>query len=101
MEYDDHQWALRPLLEGAFMAYMALSVTAFMKFGCRVAVYAGLWMWFWLDNNSADTGMKTTHDVSMSFAIITFLQKHTNMNKTLLTHLTPHQKHSHAKSSSA
>jgi hypothetical protein len=50
MEYDDHQWALLPLLKGAFMVYITLCATIFMKFRFRMVSYTVLYVWYWLDN---------------------------------------------------
>ncbi|KAF2470970.1 uncharacterized protein BDR25DRAFT_224716 [Lindgomyces ingoldianus] len=50
MEYDDHQWALLPLLKGAFMVYVTLCATIFMKFRFRMLSYITLYGWYWLDN---------------------------------------------------
>ncbi|KAF2182509.1 hypothetical protein K469DRAFT_728477 [Zopfia rhizophila CBS 207.26] len=49
MEYDDHQWALLPLLKGAFMVYLTLCVTIFMKFQYRLILYTTLYTWYWFD----------------------------------------------------
>ncbi|KAF2799720.1 hypothetical protein K505DRAFT_230374 [Melanomma pulvis-pyrius CBS 109.77] len=49
-EYDDHQWALLPLLEGAFTIYVTLFATIFMKFRMRAFTVFVLWAWYWFDN---------------------------------------------------
>jgi len=49
-EYDDHQWALLPLLQGAFTIYVTLFATIFMKFKMRVFTVFVLWSWYWWDN---------------------------------------------------
>ena len=47
-EYDDHQWALLPLLQGAFTIYVTLFATVFMKNRCRIFTVFVLFSWFWL-----------------------------------------------------
>jgi hypothetical protein len=49
MEYDDHQWALLPLLQGAFTIYVTLFATLFMKVRYRIFTVSVLFMWYWLD----------------------------------------------------
>jgi len=49
-EYDDHQWALLPLLQGAFTIYITLLATVFMKFRFRVFTLLTLFMWYWMSN---------------------------------------------------
>ncbi|KAF2662590.1 hypothetical protein K491DRAFT_733970 [Lophiostoma macrostomum CBS 122681] len=48
-EYDDHQWALLPLLQGAFTIYVTLFATLFMKVRFRLLTVSILFMWYWLD----------------------------------------------------
>ena len=50
MEFDDHQWALLPLLQGAFTIYVTLFATLFMKVRYRIFTVCVLFMWYWLDN---------------------------------------------------
>ncbi|KAF2112185.1 acyltransferase family-domain-containing protein [Lophiotrema nucula] len=47
-EYDDHQWALLPLLQGAFTIYVTLFATVFMKNRCRIFTVFVLFSWYWL-----------------------------------------------------
>jgi peptidoglycan/LPS O-acetylase OafA/YrhL len=47
-EYDDHQWALLPLLQGAFLIYVLLFATVFMKFRMRLFTCAVLFWWYWM-----------------------------------------------------
>lgn len=49
--YDDHQWALLPLLQGAFLIYVLLFATVFMKFHMRVFTCAVLYVWYWMRNS--------------------------------------------------
>lgn len=53
--YDEHQWALLPLLKGAFLIYATLFATAFMKFRMRVLTVFVLWAWYWC-NPTPKTG---------------------------------------------
>ena len=55
MEYDDHQWAMLPLLRGSIMVFVTLVGTVYMKFRCRMFVFAAIWFYFWQDNRP-DTG---------------------------------------------
>lgn len=47
--YDDHQWALNPLLLGAFTVYLTLAATIYMKNKWRTIVLASLTLWYWFD----------------------------------------------------
>lgn len=47
-EYDDHQWALLPLLQGAFLIYVLLFATVFMKFRMRLFTCTVLFLWYWM-----------------------------------------------------
>ncbi|KAI8933752.1 hypothetical protein NX059_009466 [Plenodomus lindquistii] len=47
-EYDDHQWALLPLLQGAFLIYVLLFATVFMKFRMRLFTCVVLYFWYWM-----------------------------------------------------
>lgn len=46
MAYDDHQWALLPLLLSSMLVYLVLFATMFVKFRYRVLVYIGLLLYF-------------------------------------------------------
>lgn len=45
--YDEHTWALEPLLRGAIMIYVVLGATAFMKTSARRVTLLALWSWYW------------------------------------------------------
>ena len=47
MDYDDHQWALLPLLKGAMECYVVLVPVVFMKYRFRMLVYAIMIFYFW------------------------------------------------------
>ncbi|KAF2638466.1 hypothetical protein P280DRAFT_471560 [Massarina eburnea CBS 473.64] len=49
--YDEHQWALLPFLKGAFLIYMTLAATCYMKFRARALTIFVLWAWFWCSND--------------------------------------------------
>lgn len=55
MDYDDHQWALLPLLKGSMMVYLTISTTAFLRYRYRMMIYALLYCYFYQDHG-ADTG---------------------------------------------
>jgi hypothetical protein len=54
--YDRHQWAMRPLLIGAFQVYVALAATVGMRFRYRILVHF-LLLAYWLLNTAPMTGM--------------------------------------------
>ena len=45
--YDEHTWALEPLLRGAMMVYIILAATAFMRTSARLITFFVLWAWYW------------------------------------------------------
>ncbi|KAJ6107588.1 hypothetical protein N7523_008911 [Penicillium sp. IBT 18751x] len=49
MAYDDHQWALLPLLKASMLVYILLVATMFMKVRYRVMVYIGMMLYFYQD----------------------------------------------------
>lgn len=53
--YDRHQWAMRPLLIGAFQVYVALAATVGMRFKYRILVHL-LLLSYWLLNTAPMTG---------------------------------------------
>ncbi|KAF2842919.1 hypothetical protein M501DRAFT_1053710 [Patellaria atrata CBS 101060] len=54
MDYDDHQWALLPLLKGSMMVYVTLAATVYMKFKYRLVVYTLMFL-HWHENNLPET----------------------------------------------
>ncbi|KAL1861398.1 hypothetical protein Daus18300_008929 [Diaporthe australafricana] len=52
--YDRHQWAMRPLLVGAFQVYILLAATMGMRVKYRMVVHALLMAYWWL-NRQANT----------------------------------------------
>lgn len=55
MAYDDHQWALLPLLKGSMLVYILLFATMYVKFRYRMLIYIGMMLYFHQDN-AKDTG---------------------------------------------
>ena len=55
MAYDDHQWALLPLLLASMLVYLVLMATMFVGFRYRMMVYCGLILYFHQDA-AKDTG---------------------------------------------
>lgn len=53
--YDRHQWALRPLLIGAFQVYLVLMGTIGMRFRYRILVHL-LLMGYWWQSREPDVG---------------------------------------------
>lgn len=74
-EYDDHQWALLPLLQGAFLIYVLLFATVFMKFRMRLFTCTVLFFWYWM-RTSPEKG-KIFYFIP-PFLPLTLSQKHLN-----------------------
>lgn len=49
MAYDDHQWALLPLLLASMLVYILLVATMFVKFRWRLGVYLAMFLYFHQD----------------------------------------------------
>lgn len=67
MAYDDHQWALLPLLLSSMLVFLVLSATMFVKFRYRVVIYIGMLLYFH-QNAGKDIGesclwMKQTYEL--------------------------------------
>ncbi|KAI9728592.1 MAG: hypothetical protein M1834_007620 [Cirrosporium novae-zelandiae] len=83
MPYDDHQWALIHFLKSAFEVYVVLVATMFMKYYARLAVYTGMYMYFW-QNTHPDSGEFGVQlmlamflcDMSQHFAAQQWMSKH-------------------------
>jgi peptidoglycan/LPS O-acetylase OafA/YrhL len=58
--FDRHQWAMRPLLIGAFQVYVVLAATIGMRFKYRMLVHV-LMVLYWLINVNALTGTSSAH----------------------------------------
>ncbi|PGH28080.1 hypothetical protein AJ80_00337 [Polytolypa hystricis UAMH7299] len=46
MDYDDHQWALLPLLKGSMMVYVVLCGTMYVQYRYRLVVYFIMYAYF-------------------------------------------------------
>lgn len=46
MDYDDHQWALLPLLKGSMLVYITLVATMLMQYRYRMLVYVLMYLYF-------------------------------------------------------
>lgn len=55
MAYDDHQWALLPLLKASMLVYVLLCATMYVQFRFRIAIYIGMMLYFHQDA-AKDTG---------------------------------------------
>lgn len=62
MAYDDHQWALLPLLLSSMLVYTLLSATMFVKFRYRVMIYIGMLLYFHQDA-AKDTGQSSWNQI--------------------------------------
>lgn len=60
MAYDDHQWALLPLLLASMLVFLLLVATMFLDFRYRVGVYIGMMLYFHQD------GAKNTGELIIS-----------------------------------
>ncbi|OJD31680.1 acyltransferase family protein [Diplodia corticola] len=51
MPYDDHQWAMLPLLKESMLAYVGLAATIFMKYKYRTITYFVMFCYFFQDSH--------------------------------------------------
>ncbi|KAJ6109938.1 hypothetical protein N7486_002173 [Penicillium sp. IBT 16267x] len=49
MAYDDHQWALLPLLKASMLVYVMICAVQFVKFRWRLGIYLGMLLYFHQD----------------------------------------------------
>jgi hypothetical protein len=49
--YDNNQWTLQPLLKGAFLIYIMLLATAYMKPRYRMMVELGMFVFYYVAND--------------------------------------------------
>lgn len=59
MAYDDHQWALLPLLLGSMLVYILLVATMFLKFRWRMLVYVIMLLYFHQDGGPTTETFQT------------------------------------------
>lgn len=55
MAYDDHQWALLPLLKASMLVYILLCIVMFVQFRWRLVIYATMMAYFH-QNAAKDVG---------------------------------------------
>lgn len=67
MVYDDHQWALLPLLQASMLVYILLIATTYVQFRWRVVIYVGMYLYFHQDS-TRNTG--ESH-YSLSYSVLT------------------------------
>lgn len=63
MDYDDHQWALLPLLKGAMMIYVTLCATIYVRYKYRMLIYTGMYFYFH-QNPKENTGISPSLSLS-------------------------------------
>ncbi|KOS45215.1 hypothetical protein ACN38_g3837 [Penicillium nordicum] len=95
MAYDDHQWALLPLLCSSMLVFLVLSATMFVKFRYRVVVYLGMLLYF---HQNAGKDIETFQmqaiygillsDFSYHTALKDWIEKHPRGRKMLTIPLT-------------
>ena len=62
MDYDDHQWAILPLLKGSYMIYAVLCATIYARYPFRLMVY-GAMIYYFHQNPAPECGMYTLFDL--------------------------------------
>ncbi|CAG8038741.1 unnamed protein product [Penicillium salamii] len=95
MAYDDHQWALLPLLLSSMLVYITLSATMFVKFRYRVLIYIGMMLYFHQDatKNTETFQLQAVYgmllsDFSYNKALNEWIEDHPRGRKTLTIPLT-------------
>jgi hypothetical protein len=83
MAYDDHQWALLPLLKASMLVYVMLCIVMFVKFRWRLAIYLGMLLYFHQDaaKNTETFQMQAIYgmflsDLSYETAFKEFIENH-------------------------
>ncbi|KAJ5140728.1 hypothetical protein N7448_004136 [Penicillium atrosanguineum] len=83
MAYDDHQWALLPLLKASMLVYVMLCIVMFVKFRWRLAIYLGMLLYFHQDaaKNTETFQMQAIYgmflsDLSYETAFKEFIETH-------------------------
>ncbi|KAJ5894565.1 hypothetical protein N7495_006256 [Penicillium taxi] len=95
MAYDDHQWALLPLLRASMLVYILLCATMFVRFRYRVIVYIGMILYFHQDNakNTETFQMQAIYgaflsDLSYNTALKDWIEAHRYTRKMLTIPMT-------------
>ncbi|KAK1138267.1 hypothetical protein N8T08_003211 [Aspergillus melleus] len=90
--YDDHQWAMLPLLKASMLVYIMLCATMYVKFRYRIGIYIAMILYFHQDA-SKDTetfqiqaiyGMFLS-DLSYETSFKEFLERHKWLRRTVAT----------------
>ncbi|KAM5447503.1 hypothetical protein McanCB49686_007612 [Microsporum canis] len=69
-DYDDHQWALLPLLKASMLVYILLVATMYVKYHYRLAIYGGMILYFH-QNPTWNTGERLSYlDNSTQLSVI-------------------------------
>ncbi|KAJ5573814.1 uncharacterized protein N7459_008241 [Penicillium hispanicum] len=95
MAYDDHQWALLPLLKASMLIYILLVATMFVQFRYRVVICLGMMLYFHQDATKdtetfqiqAIYGMLLS-DLSYHAAMKNWVEKHPYGRKMITIPLT-------------
>ncbi|KAJ5786018.1 uncharacterized protein N7503_011230 [Penicillium pulvis] len=90
MAYDDHQWALLPLLMSSMLVYIMLVATVFMRFKYRMLVYIGMMLYFHQDaaKNTETFQLQAIYgmllsDLSYDTTLKTWIQEHRYLRKAI------------------
>ncbi|EZG18142.1 hypothetical protein A7C99_4580 [Trichophyton rubrum] len=67
-DYDDHQWALRPLLLASMLVYILLVATMYVKYHFRLAIYVVMILYFHQDAspNTETFGQQACYGMMLS-----------------------------------
>ncbi|KAJ5689332.1 hypothetical protein N7462_003724 [Penicillium macrosclerotiorum] len=95
MAYDDHQWALLPLLQASMLVYISLFATMFVQFRYRMVFYVGMILYFHQDASKdvetfqmqAFYGMLLS-DLSYSATLKNWVENHSYGRKMITIPLT-------------
>jgi len=81
--YDRHQWAMQPLLVGAFQVYITLAATMAMRFRYRIAIYLAMMAYWWQDT----AALSETFGFQLNFGLlISDLSQHSPTQSLLSNH---------------
>ncbi|KAJ5628509.1 hypothetical protein N7490_010737 [Penicillium lividum] len=92
MAYDDHQWALLPLLKASMLVYVMICAVQFVKFRWRLGIYLGMLLYFHQDaaKNTETFQMQAIYgmalaDLSYEISFREFIEKHIWPRRILCT----------------
>ncbi|KAJ5948976.1 hypothetical protein N7454_002283 [Penicillium verhagenii] len=90
MAYDDHQWALLPLLASSMLVYILIVGTVFMRFRFRMLVYIAMILYFHQDaaKNTETFQMQAVYgmllsDLSYNTTLKNWVQTHRYLRKAI------------------